>query len=790
MSEHGELRTDLEVRLEPDSTVIIKDPIAGRFYRFSPVQASVLELLNGRLDAAAIAAQVSAKHHTDVLEQQVIEFTGKLKTLLLLDHPYCWNHLDAMRSGRRRKLTGLLSIKLHAFNPDRLLTRLERRLRFCFTPGFHALLCGVIGVAAVITMLNWESLVFSTATLLSLYSIPLILAVVFSVLTVHEFAHGLTLKHFGGKSEEMGILLLYLAPAFYCNVSDAWLLDKRRRIYVSAAGGYLQIVLWAVATIIWRILAPETFASRICLIVVAFSGIQTFFNFNPLIRLDGYYILSDLLEVPNLRSKAFAYIRTRVSALLTGIDHATAAVLSRKEKRLFIAYGCTAALFSVGLIWVMADAVGGWLVREYQTWGIVMAVTIVLMAAPMPKKEAAADSGRLTRAQWARLRKRPAIVLLPLLAAAAAFLPWELKVSGDFTLAAFNRVAITTEIPGNLKAIHVDQGTAVRAGTVLAEIQNLDISQAYEEVKGELAAQRASLDLLKAGTRPEEIDRAKRLIETRSAELKALARIDQERALRRETIGKKETELANALLSYQRTRELLDSGLIARNEADRDRTAYEVQQRELEEAKGALSILEEQTERNRDVKRKELEHSRSELRILLAGAREESIRSTESQVKKLEEKLRILAQQIELLNITSPIEGTIATPYLRNRIGDFLDQGDPLCEVVSDGRVIVELPVPEKEIGDVRLGSPIRIKVRAYPQRWYEARVRSVEPVAAVDGLVRTVVVRGELDNRDRSLRPGMTGVGKILCGKRPIFEIATRRAVRWLRTEFWEYLP
>jgi multidrug resistance efflux pump len=203
-----------------------------------------------------------------------------------------------------------------------------------------------------------------------------------------------------------------------------------------------------------------------------------------------------------------------------------------------------------------------------------------------------------------------------------------------------------------------------------------------------------------------------------------------------------------------------------------------------------LSILEEETERTLDIKSKELAQAQSELRILLAGSREESIRAAQSQVSKLEEKLAILGRQMELLSIRSPIDGIVATPYLTNRIGDFLDKGDEFCEIVRDETVIVEMPVPEKEIGEVKRGYPITIKVRGYPRLWYEAKVINIAPVASDNGMEKTVMVQGELDNSDGSLRAGMTGVGKILCGKRLIFQIATRRAVRWLRTEFWEYLP
>jgi multidrug resistance efflux pump len=349
---------------------------------------------------------------------------------------------------------------------------------------------------------------------------------------------------------------------------------------------------------------------------------------------------------------------------------------------------------------------------------------------------------------------------------------------------------VTPQVAGNLKKIYVDQGSRVRAGDVLAEIENLELTNSYEDVKGALAAQKASLDLLKAGSSPEEIENARRLVETRRAELVNIGRVDQERSVFRDTIAKKEAELENARVNYERTQSLLKQGLIAQNEADRDKTTFEVQQKELAEANGQLRVLDEQTDRNADVKRKELAQAQSALKILLAGTRKESIRETESQVNRLEEKLKILNMQLDLLSIRSPIDGVVATSYLHNRIGDFLDKGNVFCEIVSDRMMVIEIPVPEKEIGDVRKGFPITMKVRGYPRRWYEAHVRSIAPVAATNGSGQTVLVQGELPNPDGSLKAGMTGVGKILCGKRTIYEIASHRLVRWLRTEFWEYLP
>lgn len=787
------LRSDLEIRPEtddPKSSVVVKDPITLRFYRFTWVQAKVLGALDGRRDAGAVAEAASEQCQVKVEQAQVEDFIGKLQILLLLDSPLSWSRLESLAKHRRRLLDSILSIKIHAVDPDRLLTRIDRKLgRFFFGAGFLFLAWASIATGTVLSIVNWRQLYFSLPQIFTLYSIPLIILVAFAVMTTHEFAHGLTLKHFGGKVEEMGFLLLYFIPAFYSNVSDAWLLKKRERMLVSVAGGFMQLVLWSWATILWRLLSPETLGSRVCLIAIAFSGIQTFFNFNPLIRLDGYYLLSDYLETPNLRRKAFGYMKRKLGALLIGIGDRNTAV-TKRERRIFFVYGTLSFAFSAGLLLYVLGRIGLWMVNEFRTWGVVLFSMICLMVVPLTGKEHAAPAGEQVRGVGARIRKaRYRLIALAILVG-AAFFPWELKIAGDFTILANATVEINPQVAGTLKAIYVDEGSLVKKGDVLAELQNLELSNAYEETRGELASNRASLSLLKAGNRPEEIERARRAVETKRTDVDIAGRVEQERRMLEDTVAKKEAQLANAGSNYGRSKALYDQGLIARNDLERDQTAYSVAQKELAEAQHQLSSLEEHTDGARQLKMKELAQAESELNVLLAGSRKESIEAVAAEVAKLEEKLNILGQQLEQLKIRSVIDGQVATPYLKNKIGEYIDKGTSFCQIVDTQRVIVDMPVPEKEIGDVALGYPIVLKVRTYPKRSFMAQVRKISPVAVEASQEREVVVRGELDNTDGALKAGMTGAGKILCGKRMIGELVTRRFIRWLRTEFWEYLP
>ncbi len=794
MSEtYAKLRSDLEFRAEtpaPGSPVIVKDPVTRRFYRFTAVQAAVLERLDGKTEHGAVAEAVSAVCGTEVLKAQVEDFAVKLRALLLLDHPACWSALEALRRPKSRFLGSVLSIKIHAFNPDALLGRMERKLKFCFGSTFALIVFAAVFAATAIALANWRSLGISIGTLFSLYSIPAVLAVAFAVMTAHEFGHGLALKHFGGKVEEMGLLVLYFIPAFYCNVDDAWLLKRRQRVLVSLAGGYIQLFICSLAVIAWRLLAPETILCRAMTVVVAFSGIQLLFNFNPLIKLDGYYLLSDLLGMPNLRSRAFAYLGRILRRCLLGAQTRDLPSVGARERWIYVSYGISAFAFTAGLIWLTFGRLAGWIVDQYQTWGLLVVAAVIVLSVPAGGGQ---DSG--SKPSWLggivkRIKKWPRLFIILLAIAVVVLLPWELKVAGDFSIYAYRRIAISPEVDGTLKSISVAEGQLVRAGDVLAKMENLPLANEFEKTKGELETKKAELDLLRAGSRPEEIERARRQVETKRAELSTTLRVEQERRVLTDTVAKREAELENARKTFERTQKLHSDGLVARYELDRDQTALEVLNKEVAEARGQLQVLAERTGRTYEVRKKELDHAQSELKLLLAGSRKEAIRGVETEVAKLENNAQNLAGQIELLTIRSPMDGVVATPYLHNRIGEYLEKGNLFCEIVSADTVIVDMPVPEKEIADVRVGFPITMKVRGFPKLSLEARVKSISPVAVERSGERMVVVQGELDNRGSILKAGMTGVGKILCGKRMIGELLTRRAVRWLRTEFWEYLP
>ena len=138
---------------------------------------------------------------------------------------------------------------------------------------------------------------------------------------IHEFGHGLTAKHFGGEVHEMGILFLVLTPALYCDVTDSWLLpNKWKRIWISAAGIYVECFLASIATFVWWYSTPGLLNSLAMATMFICSVNTIMFNANPLLRYDGYYVMADWLEIPNLRIKSTQFFAYLIQEKVLGLE--------------------------------------------------------------------------------------------------------------------------------------------------------------------------------------------------------------------------------------------------------------------------------------------------------------------------------------------------------------------------------------------------------------------------------------------------------------------------------------
>jgi len=738
MSLEPKLRTDLVVsRQEAAGEVryVIKEPRTGRFFQLRELEYAVARRLDGATPLDPIARAVGAEAGVEADAEAVRPFVEQLGRRGLLEEAP-----DARPAAATGPVRGnILWLRLKAFDPDRLFDWLIGKIRFFFTPYFVVGAIALIAWAVLTAVMNAAEIQSDLVRLWRVENLVLAWVTMLAVTTLHEFAHGLTCKRFGGHVHEIGFLLIYFQPAFYCNISDAWLFpQKSRRLWVTAAGGFFELTLWGLAALVWRVTERGVWVSDAALIVMATSGIKQFFNLNPLIKLDGYYLLSDWLEIPNLRQRAFQYVGGLFKGLLGAPRPVPVLEATPRERRVFLGYGVLAAGFSYWLLTVVFLRFAGWFTTMWQGWGAVLSAG--LLAAVVGSVR---GKPLLRWPTWLSPRNHR-VRLLTFTAALLALLyvlPVDLKVGGEFEVAPRQNADVRAQVEGTIAAVFVKEGERVAAGDTLAQLSDRDIGARLRMAAAQLGEKRAQLRLLEAGPRVEEVE---------------VARLAVAKAEERLRLARQELDRMRAL-------------------ASRDAASRE----ELERAEGAVSL-----------RTTELAEEQGRLRVLTAGSRPDAIAAIRQEIARADAERRQLNEQVGQVWITTPHAGVVTTPKLHQRVGEYVKTGDLIAEVHALEMVAAEIAVSERDIGEVRVGQRGVVRLRAYPDRAFEGRVTAVAPAASdLPGMRgKFVKVTIELPNPDGLLKPQMTGHARIYCGERRALDVLTRRFRRFVRVEFWSW--
>lgn len=733
----AKLREDLvESRQESPEGVyhVLKDPVAGRYYRLQDLEYAIARDLDGTRTAEELRVRLATAHDAEITPEDLDAFIASLDKRGLLEGSA---PPPAPPGIATRWRTNPLYFRLRAFDPDRLFDRVLPWVRWCFTPWFVAGSLLLIAWAVGIVVLDHAAIVHDLRRLWRFQSLLLAWVVILSVTALHEFGHGLTCKRFGGEVKEIGFLLIYLQPAFFCNISDTWLFTKRsHRYWVTAAGAWIETTLWALATLVWRVTERETWLSGMALVVMATSGIKVFFNVNPLIKLDGYYLFSDLLQVPNLRARASAYVWGLVRRLFGG--RGAEPPPSPRERRIFLVYGVLASLFSYWLLTSVLTQFGRHLTYQYQGTGAVAFAGVVGLTFLTPLKQAIAGFPGLARTLWTAWRKT---TLFALGIGALFLIPLPLRVAGPVEIFPAQNADVRAEVEGIVAEVYVDEGTWVPTGAPLARLDDRVYRTQLAALDASIGGARARLALLRAGVRPESI---------------AVARL---------AVAQADERLRASTQARDRVRALAATQAASREELERGESNVALLTQERDQAEAALRLAE-------------------------AGPRAPEVAAAEEGVAEAEAERARVADQLTHILIVAPHPGYITTPRIKQKVGERMAPGDLVAEVYETGTVRAEVAVSERDIGDVRVGAPASVRLRAYPERAFTGTVTAIAPAATDEGGVgdRVVRVSVSLDNREGLLRPRLTGYARIASGDRRAIDLLTRRFRRFLRVEFWSW--
>jgi putative peptide zinc metalloprotease protein len=291
---------------------------------------------------------------------------------------------------------------------------------------------------------------------------------------LHELAHALVCKHFGGECHEMGMLLLVFTPCLYCDVSDIWMLPgKWQHIAVSAAGVVVECALAAACFLLWWFSEPGLFNS-ICFNMIVVCSVGTVvFNANPLLRFDGYYILADLVEVPNLRQQSTALVRRALLRWFFDFDPEIDRALPEQHRRWLAAYAIASFAYQVFVIAAIL-----WFCRQVlKPHGLDVLAAVVtalviggFLIVPVLRLAVFLRNPTWSRnMNWRRFTIRGGVVAL--LAAVVLWVPLPYAIVAPVALTPADARRVYVSVPGTLRDA-VAVGTPVALGTTLAQLEN------------------------------------------------------------------------------------------------------------------------------------------------------------------------------------------------------------------------------------------------------------------------------------------------------------------------------
>lgn len=550
-----ERRKQVRVRLRPDLDVasqqfegqtfhVVKDPASLRYWRFENKEYYLLRKLDGAhtLEDARQSYEQEFRPERVSLEE-VEAFAQQLLNsgIAFNDAPQAGDLLLEQRTKQRRsqqvqRWSNLLSLQFSVFDPDRLLTRLRRYSQWLFTVWFLLAALGLIFAALFLVGTHFDQFrarlpdykaFFSAQNLICMW---LTLGV---VKIIHEFGHGLTCKAFGGEVHEMGILFLCFSPTLYCNISDAWIMpSKWKRMLISAAGILVELIIAAIATFVWWNTTGANGLHQVALSLMVVCSVSTvLFNGNPLMRYDGYYVLADWLEIPNLSQRANRFVTQLFQRRCLGMNLPPDSYMEPGRKTLFVVYALTSYVYrwtvTFGILWFLTQ-----FLKPYKLGGVgavlAVAATGSMIGVPLYRLcDSLSKRGRwpemkgnsVTWSAAALVGVLAIVVLVPLPVSRVRQTGLVQIVPEAATPVHVPLPSAGARVPGVLRRLHVRDGQLVEEGRVLAEFYNREVEEELNELRSQLALEQARLVAAEAQLRAsrDAADRSKRHAEAARA---------------------------------------------------------------------------------------------------------------------------------------------------------------------------------------------------------------------------------------------------------------------------------
>jgi putative peptide zinc metalloprotease protein len=499
------LRVDLIIRRQQfkyEDYYVVKDPLSLTYFRLQTEEAYIVGLLDGRRKLRDIYAEYRAHYpNSERTIEDLALYINHLGTSGLLSIN-ARAFLDTARSMRPsthwlvlwgKVVSSVLFFKIPLVDPSPWLGRLVHAVRFAWTKWFVSLsivfILGTLGLLAV----NHEEFGRPGINFFSASNFALIWVTVIVIKTFHEFGHAMTCRRFGGEVHEMGVCLMCFTPCGYVDASDAWMMrHKRHKIFTTIAGVFVELNLAAIAAHLWLTL-PDGLARNLAFNAMLVASINTLlFNANPLMRFDGYYLVCDLLEIPNLRGKAISYCSYHLQRILLGYRNRQqeATLGDDAQGKVFITYAVLAYVYMIFIIYGLTQIFAR-VLAPYGLYDLGLLLGFFVegsfVALPFIKvfMDAFSPGAHIVKLGPTRRYVLRSIGVLAVGVALLFIVPTHHRVTEQAVVGAAKSEDISATIGGLIKEVYVKTGQTVKAGDPIARIENpavdAELAQRYSD---------------------------------------------------------------------------------------------------------------------------------------------------------------------------------------------------------------------------------------------------------------------------------------------------------------------
>ncbi len=503
------MRPDLIVRERKVGSriyFVIKDPIRLLHHQLWEEEFALLRMLDGRTSFASMRKAFEKKFPGSRLDSRLLQILhGKFyRSGLVLSNNVGQaielqrRHEDFQSQEKWRRVRGWMSIRFRGINPDNALELLDKRLGWCFE--VPALMTTMLFVAFTMIFFAMHSarLVENLPSLeeyMTGQSIALLYIAFSGLKVLHELGHGLACKHYGGECNEMGLMLLIFTPCMYCDVTDSWMVgSKWKRAMIASAGIFFELIAASVCMWLWWFTNPGVIHS-LCFQVVLVGSVGTLlFNGNPLLKYDGYFVVSDLLDRPNLAQQARRVLWNGFVQFYWFRAPYLPADYSGRSDGILWAYGVLAGTYRCLLSVVVLFLVFKFFqILRLESVGLLLVCSV--LAGWLFLISGLVGNCVGSRARLGGVRKgRVSLTLLGsiCLLAAVVWLPLPARLYSHAFLEVQATRAVVVLVGGKLLRCK-PEGTIVHAGDTIATLVSEDLELSLIARRGELSRQRARL---------------------------------------------------------------------------------------------------------------------------------------------------------------------------------------------------------------------------------------------------------------------------------------------------------